>query len=149
AISDRNSACDLTRLTCFLHPVQLILSSNRDTRVLRLSITMNLGLGDYGSDSEDGGSDAETPVVAAKAAPIKVTKVQRAPKKIAIALPVLEAAGEEQEGAEERPTKRRRVEGVGKSTLLSMLPAPKQKMRPMTLPGSQLPSRRLSSDLYP
>ncbi|KAF8212207.1 mitotic checkpoint regulator, MAD2B-interacting-domain-containing protein [Mycena galopus ATCC 62051] len=99
---------------------------------------MNLGLGDYGSDSENGGdsdNDAPTPSIPAKLSkPAPSTKMALPPvkqkKKVTIGLPALKPVdGDEDELKDERPpAKKPRLEtGAGKSSLLSMLPAPKQK----------------------
>ncbi|KAF7363471.1 hypothetical protein MSAN_01002900 [Mycena sanguinolenta] len=100
---------------------------------------MNLGLGDYGSDSENGGdSDNDAPV---PPVPTKVpkptpstTKMALPPvkqkKKITIGLPALDPIdGDADDLKDERPpAKKPRLEaGAGKSSLLSMLPPPKQK----------------------
>ncbi|KIK08591.1 hypothetical protein K443DRAFT_672118 [Laccaria amethystina LaAM-08-1] len=84
-----------------------------------------LGLDDYGSDL----SDCESPVDVSVPRPPK-----RAPKKLAIKLPTLSTlpAEDRDEIPEERPTKRSRL-GAGSSSLLSMLPVPKQST-PNTLP---------------
>ncbi|KAJ7172451.1 mitotic checkpoint regulator, MAD2B-interacting-domain-containing protein [Mycena filopes] len=101
---------------------------------------MNLGLGDYGSDSENGGdSDNDAPVApsskvskpptTAKMA-LPPPKQKRGPKKVTIGLPTLNPMEDDEDDlADERPAaKKPRLEAAaGKSSLLSMLPAPKQK----------------------
>ncbi|KAJ6502523.1 mitotic checkpoint regulator, MAD2B-interacting-domain-containing protein [Mycena sanguinolenta] len=100
---------------------------------------MNLGLGDYGSDSEHGGdSDNDAPIPAvptkvAKPTP-STTKMALPPvkqkKKITIGLPALNPVdGDADDLKDERPpAKKPRLDaGAGKSSLLSMLPPPKQK----------------------
>ncbi|KAF8163337.1 mitotic checkpoint regulator, MAD2B-interacting-domain-containing protein [Crassisporium funariophilum] len=89
-----------------------------------------LGIEDYGSDSDTPSSAnpsfpatlGTTKVVA------KSSKTQRVPKKITIALPSLPLAQDEgDENPEyERPAKKQKT-GAGSSSLLSMLPGPKQK----------------------
>lgn len=91
---------------------------------------MNLGLEDYGSDADsdndnDNDNDNETPKLKLTPKPSNV-KAKR-PKKISIGLPTLTA--EADEDLDERPPakKPRLGSGAGSSSLLSMLPAPKQK----------------------
>ncbi|KAJ6547593.1 mitotic checkpoint regulator, MAD2B-interacting-domain-containing protein [Mycena capillaripes] len=102
---------------------------------------MNLGLGDYGSDSEHGeDSDNDAPVVSLPAKvskPVLSTKMalpppkqKRGPKKVTIGLPTLNPVDDDADDLrDERPAaKKPRLEaGAGKSSLVSMLPAPKQK----------------------
>ncbi|KAF7338274.1 hypothetical protein MVEN_02052800 [Mycena venus] len=100
---------------------------------------MNLGLGDYGSDSENGGdSDNDTPVPSVSAKMLKpapsTTKMALPPpkqkKKVTIGLPALKPMDDETDDLKDErpPAKKPRLEaGAGKSSLLSMLPAPKQK----------------------
>ncbi|KAJ7774880.1 mitotic checkpoint regulator, MAD2B-interacting-domain-containing protein [Mycena metata] len=102
---------------------------------------MNLGLADYGSDSENGGdSDNDAPPAVpppSKASKLPTSKValpplkqKRGPKKVTIGLPTLNPVDDDFDDlADERPAaKKPRLEaGAGKSSLLSMLPAPKQK----------------------
>ncbi|KAJ7343457.1 mitotic checkpoint regulator, MAD2B-interacting-domain-containing protein [Mycena albidolilacea] len=98
---------------------------------------MNLGLGDYGSDSENGGesdTDAPIPVSAKVSKPAPSTSKMTLPplkqkKKVIIGLSALKPVDDEDELKDERPpAKKPRLEtGAGKSSLLSMLPAPKQK----------------------
>lgn len=80
-----------------------------------------LGLDDYGSDSDSsrpGSPRADT--TSQKSVP----KTRRAPKKITIALPTI-SSKDDHEGEEfERPAKKRKTAGV--SSLLSILPTPKQ-----------------------
>ncbi|KAF7294910.1 hypothetical protein MIND_01029000 [Mycena indigotica] len=90
---------------------------------------MNLGLGDYGSDSEHE-SEAEDVQTKPAAAPTPApAPKKRPPKKITIGLPALSPAVEDDDLDGERPpAKKARLEpGAGKSLLLSMLPAPKEK----------------------
>nr|GAT58651.1 predicted protein [Mycena chlorophos] len=92
---------------------------------------MNLGLGDYGSDSEhesDTESSVAPPAVSKPVAAAPAPK-KRPPKKITIGLPTLGPAPEADELDDERPpAKKARLEsGAGRSSLLSMLPAPKDK----------------------
>ncbi|KAJ7111553.1 mitotic checkpoint regulator, MAD2B-interacting-domain-containing protein [Mycena crocata] len=103
---------------------------------------MNLGLGDYGSDSEHGDdSDNEAtvspPLKAPKSAPTTASKMalpypkqKRGLKKITIGLPTLNPVDDDGDDLkDERPAaKKPRLEaGAGMSSLVSMLPAPKQK----------------------
>jgi hypothetical protein len=81
-----------------------------------------LGLVDYGSDSD---TDHQPPPPA--------KKTQRPPKKIAITLPALKDASADESEEPERPVKRRKT-GAGASSLLSILPTPKQAN---ILPASQ------------
>jgi len=86
-----------------------------------------LGLDDYGSDDDTSQPSLPqpTPTTTKVVAP---TKPRKPPKKIAIALPALPKESSEdganEEGAE-RPLKRRKT-GAEASSLLSMLPTPKQ-----------------------
>ncbi|KAF9564609.1 hypothetical protein CPC08DRAFT_741341 [Agrocybe pediades] len=86
-----------------------------------------LGIEDYGSDSDS--DTSKTPQVS-KPLPVKApaSKAQKpAKKKITIALPSLSSASNDEPDAEpERPAKKQRT-GAGVSSLLSMLPAPKEK----------------------
>ena len=76
------------------------------------------GLEDYCSDS-----DNDRPKSIVSGAP---RKTQRPPKKIAIALPVIKGSSPVDESEDiERPVKRQKI-GAGASSLLSMLPTPKQ-----------------------
>lgn len=104
---------------------------------------MNLGLGDYGSDSESGGeSDNDSGVAtlpskgstSGSATPSKMAlpppKQKRGPKKVTIGLPTLNPVDDDADDLkDERPAaKKPRLEaGAGMSSLVSMLPAPKQK----------------------
>ncbi|KAJ7109419.1 mitotic checkpoint regulator, MAD2B-interacting-domain-containing protein [Mycena epipterygia] len=95
---------------------------------------MNLGLGDYGSDSdrgEDSDDDAPLPAKASKVVQSTTSKIQkRGPKKVTIGLPTLNPVDEDVDDLkDERPAaKKPRLEaGAGMSSLVSMLPAPKQK----------------------
>ncbi|KAJ7449851.1 mitotic checkpoint regulator, MAD2B-interacting-domain-containing protein [Mycena latifolia] len=102
---------------------------------------MNLGLGDYGSDSENGSSDNETdvappPAPASKNVPSTTSKIlplprqKRGPKKVTIGLPTLHPREDDADDLkDQRPAaKKPRLEaGAGMSSLVSMLPAPKQK----------------------
>ena len=89
-----------------------------------------LGVESYGSGSESEHEDSVKPRDA-KAFPIvlpapKGTSALKAkrPKKITIGLPSLLASVDEEQ--DEPPTKKARTSGAGASSLLSMLPAPKQ-----------------------
>lgn len=98
---------------------------------------MNLGLGDYGSDSENGGdSDNDTPIPsvptkAPKPTPTKMVQPSlKQRKKVTIGLPALNPVDDDADELkdEQPPAKKPRLEvGAGKSSLLSMLPPPKQK----------------------
>ncbi|KAJ6596934.1 mitotic checkpoint regulator, MAD2B-interacting-domain-containing protein [Mycena vulgaris] len=101
---------------------------------------MNLGLGDYGSDSENGDeSDNETGVALPPAKSIPSTpskmalpppKQKRGPKKVTIGLPTLRPREDDPDDLhDQRPAaKKPRLEaGAGMSSLVAMLPAPKQK----------------------
>ncbi|KAJ7273743.1 mitotic checkpoint regulator, MAD2B-interacting-domain-containing protein [Mycena haematopus] len=98
---------------------------------------MNLGLGDYGSDSENGGdSDNDTPIPsvptkAPKPTPTKMAQPSlKQRKKVTIGLPALNPVDDDADELkdEQPPAKKPRLEvGAGKSSLLSMLPPPKQK----------------------
>jgi len=89
-----------------------------------------LGLDDYGSDS-DTDLPKKSPQLVSSSQPVK--KTQRPLKKIAIALPTIKDAPAD-EPEIERPTKRQKT-GAGASSLLSMLPTPKQ-VNP-SLPATQ------------
>ncbi|KAF5330431.1 hypothetical protein D9619_005623 [Psilocybe cf. subviscida] len=93
-----------------------------------------LGIEDYGSDS-DSGSRPNSPKPSAKqpassTSQAKATKPQRAPKKFTIALPtVLSSQNDDRDNESpdhDRPSKKRKT-GAGVSSLLSMLPTPKEK----------------------
>jgi proline-rich protein PRCC len=82
-----------------------------------------LGLEDYGSDS-----DNDRPKSLVSRTPQPAKKTQRPPKKFAIALPPVKASSPVDECEDiERPMKRQKI-AVGASSLLSMLPTPKQAM---------------------
>ncbi|KAJ7097888.1 mitotic checkpoint regulator, MAD2B-interacting-domain-containing protein [Mycena belliarum] len=106
---------------------------------------MNLGLGDYGSDSDnDDGVDSllapTSNTVPPTASKIPPPKQKRGLKKVAIGLPTLNPREEDADDLEaERPAaKRPRLEaGAGMSSLVSMLPAPKQK-NPVLPPPERL-----------
>lgn len=92
-----------------------------------------LGVESYGSGSESEREDTVKPRANANAESLpavwlapKGTTVPKAkrPKKITIGLPSLPASVEEEQ--DERPPKKARTSGAGASSLLSMLPAPKQ-----------------------
>lgn len=84
-----------------------------------------LGIEDYGSDSdsEQGLPDTSkrTTVVSSKTA-----KTPRGPKKITISLPSISNTHDILEAEDERPAKKQKTGGAGSSSLLSMLPFPKQ-----------------------
>jgi hypothetical protein len=86
-----------------------------------------LGIEDYGdsdSDSEPSlsGTSKQTTVVIPKS-----TKTQRGPKKITIPLPPISNAHDDiHEAEDERPPKKRKTGGAKSSSLISMLPIPKQ-----------------------
>jgi len=85
-----------------------------------------LGIEDYGdsdSDSEPSlsGTSKQTTAVLPK-----TTKTQRGPKKITIPLPSISNAHDIQEVENERPQKKRKTGEASSSSLLSMLPTPKQ-----------------------
>ncbi len=94
-----------------------------------------LGIEDYGSDDDSDRSDSLQPLQkesterpSKSVSKVLTSKPQRAPKKIAISLPSISALKDdsEKEAAEDdRPQKRRKV-GAGVSSLLSMLPTPKE-----------------------
>jgi proline-rich protein PRCC len=99
---------------------------------------MNLGLGDYGSDSENGDdSDNDAGVAPPPAKSVQPTtmslppvKQKRGPKKVTIGLPTLNPIDDDDDDLkDERPAakKPRLAAGAGMSSLVSMLPAPKQK----------------------
>lgn len=81
-----------------------------------------LGIEDYASDSD--ASEPKESLVSGPSNPSSKTK--RAPKKFTIALPSLPATDSAENSDDERPAKKRRT-GAGTSSLLSMLPTPKQK----------------------
>lgn len=104
-----------------------------------------LGLGEYGSDSDSDTDDVQAPppptTTGVKSQSLSqssrpasssslVLPPPRTKKKIAIALPSLKSLKDDDDHGEdqERPAKKQRLEsGAGMSSLLSMLPAPKQK----------------------
>ena len=81
-----------------------------------------LGIEDYHSDFD--ASEPKEPAISGTTNPPPKTK--RAPKKFTIALPSLPATDTPENSEDERPAKKRRT-GAGTSSLLSMLPTPKQK----------------------
>lgn len=94
-----------------------------------------LGIEDYGSDDDSDRSGSPQPLQKELTGrPLKsvlqaiTSKPQRGPKKIAISLPSISAVKDdsEKEATEsDRPSKKRKV-GAGVSSLLSMLPTPKE-----------------------
>jgi proline-rich protein PRCC len=80
-----------------------------------------LGIEDYASDS-DASEPKESLISGTSNAS---SKTKRAPKKFTIALPSLPATDSTENSEDERPAKKRRT-GAGTSSLLSMLPTPKQ-----------------------
>ncbi|KAH9484247.1 hypothetical protein JR316_0003727 [Psilocybe cubensis] len=90
-----------------------------------------LGIEDYGSDSDTAPDTTNAPSTSAsapKTAPKPTVKPQRPPKKITIALPTMSASKDDDAKESEdndRPVKKRKT-GAGSSSLLSMLPTPKQ-----------------------
>ncbi|KAJ7063335.1 mitotic checkpoint regulator, MAD2B-interacting-domain-containing protein [Mycena amicta] len=101
---------------------------------------MNLGLGDYGSDSELE-SDNETAPVASVAVEQKtIVAKKRPPKKITIGLPARKSADDLDD--QQPPAKKARLDtGAGRSSLLSMLPAPKDKNPVLAPPQRTLGGR--------
>lgn len=87
-----------------------------------------LGLDDYGSDS-----DTDRPALPDK-------KTQRPPKKIAISLPTLKDAESANESEDVEPPVKRQKTGAGTSSLLSMLPTPKQ-VNPVLPAPRRVPGR--------
>ena len=97
-----------------------------------------LGVEGYGSGSESEPEESAKPLANANAKslltvlpasaitgePVTSTSKAKRPKRITIGLPRISASGEEEQG--EPPAKRARTTGAGASSLLSMLPAPKQ-----------------------
>jgi proline-rich protein PRCC len=75
-----------------------------------------LGIEDYASDSDTAESPKES---------LTLSKTKRGPKKFTISLPSLPVTDNAENSEDERPAKRHRT-GVGTSSLLSMLPTPKQ-----------------------
>ena len=82
-----------------------------------------LGIEDYASDS-DAAESPKTSLVSGTSYPSSKTK--RAPKKFTISLPSLPVTESAENSEDERPAKKPRT-GAGTSSLLSMLPTPKQK----------------------
>ncbi|KAF8910965.1 mitotic checkpoint regulator, MAD2B-interacting-domain-containing protein [Gymnopilus junonius] len=80
-----------------------------------------LGIEEYGSDSDS--DEAVPPKQQPTSA--KSTKATRPPKKITISLPAISSSKDE-DAEEDRPSKKRKI-GAGSSSLLSILPAPKEK----------------------
>jgi proline-rich protein PRCC len=121
-----------------------------------------LGIEDYGSDDEndrDQSEDATTDVRLSKTTLVlpppsnsskKTTQVppskpKRAPKKITISLPELPAGPDDDIDEEKPPAKKPRLgAGAGSSSLLAMLPAPKQ-----TQPTAPQPERILGAGRGP
>ena len=111
-----------------------------------------LGVEDYGSEDD---SDNESPQNPPKPPPKalssstlsnslgKPTKPKRAPKKITITLPELLNGSDDGADEERPPAKKPRLhEGAGSSSLLSMLPAPKQTQPIVTPPERVLGAGR-------
>ncbi|PFH54316.1 hypothetical protein AMATHDRAFT_186209 [Amanita thiersii Skay4041] len=97
-----------------------------------------LGLELYGSDN-----DSETENAQAKPSPTPTPKLKR-PKKITIGLPSLPSSQNNEDSDElaDRPsTKKARTAGAGASSLLSMLPAPKNANPVRTVPERVLGSK--------
>src|SRR5882762_7999332 len=106
---------------------------------------MMLGVEDYGSDSDSGNEFTPStskqtipkkslislpPPNSGSGLPLPPPKSKRGPKKITIGLPTLPGDSDDNEDDERPAAKRPRLDsgvGAGKSLLLSMLPAPKQK----------------------
>lgn len=80
-----------------------------------------LGIEDYASDSD--ASEPKESLISGSSNPS--SKIKRAPKKFTIALPSLPVTDSDENFEDERPAKKRRT-GAGISSLLSMLPKPKQ-----------------------
>ena len=78
-----------------------------------------LGIEDYASDSDE----PKESFISGISNPSSKTK--RAPKKFTISLPSLPVADSAENSEDEKPAKKRRT-GAGTSSLLSMLPTPKQ-----------------------
>lgn len=93
-----------------------------------------LGIEDYASDSDE--PESQKDISGSSNPP---SKAKRAPKKIAIYLPSLPATESAENSEDERPAKKRRT-GAGTSSLLSMLPTPKQKsvnLPPVVIGGTK------------
>ena len=84
-----------------------------------------LGIEDYGSDS-DGEPGLPDTSKQATVASSKTKTTLRGPKKITISLPSSSSTQNIPEVEDERPAKKRKTGGAGSSSLLSMLPVPKQ-----------------------
>jgi proline-rich protein PRCC len=82
-----------------------------------------LGLDDYGSDSDSSRPGSPR---AGTTFHKSLPKSRRAPKKITIALPTISSKDDNEEEDFERPAKKRKTAGV--SSLLSILPTPKQSI---------------------
>lgn len=82
-----------------------------------------LGIEDYGSDSD---SEQSLPDISTTVVSPKTTKTLRGPKKITISLPSISNTHDILEAGDERPAKKQKTGGAGSSSLLSMLPLPKQ-----------------------
>lgn len=112
---------------------------------LELDVDDMLGIEDYGSDSDSGESPkvAPAPTVAQPAVP-KAPRTTK--KKIAIPLPSITSKDpdEPEDTVIDRPAKKQKT-GAGASSLLSMLPAPKEKN---PIPQNQ-PQRTLGSGAGP
>lgn len=91
-----------------------------------------LGLDDYGSDSDSTHSNSQQ---ADSASQKSAAKPRRAPKKFTIALPTISSNDDNKEKDFERPAKKRKT-GAGVSSLLSILPTPKQK-NPVSVSATQ------------
>ncbi|KZP19474.1 hypothetical protein FIBSPDRAFT_932785 [Athelia psychrophila] len=112
---------------------------------------MMLGIEDYGSDASDTELDHQPtstapskplpgglslpPPKSASALSLPAPKTKRAPKKITIGLPSLPDHPREEEEDERPAAKKPRLgSGAGASSLLGMLPAPKQKVPVLAAP---------------
>ncbi|KZV90238.1 hypothetical protein EXIGLDRAFT_837936 [Exidia glandulosa HHB12029] len=84
-----------------------------------------LGLDNYGSDASDSDNDSPVPVPKEPSKPAVAVRKTKKPVRIAIELP--KAAREREDDEDDKPAKKKpRLEsGAGRSSLLSMLPAPK------------------------
>jgi proline-rich protein PRCC len=124
-----------------LYDLEQDVNKQRHTTLLAVM----LGVEDYGSDNDSDHEPSQNGATssAQKAAsplklppPVKATsrvspkppKSKRAPKKITIGLPTLPDEPEEDIDVDKHPAKKPRLQsGAGSSSLLCMLPAPKQK----------------------
>lgn len=105
-----------------------------------------LGIEDYASDSDAAESPKESLLISRTSK--SPSKTKRAPKKITIPLPSFSATEGAENSEDERPAKRSRT-GAGTSSLLSMLPTPKEKFnQPSVVTKTEILDHRLGTQAF-